>query len=218
MWASLASSTFLSVSVGQYCLFHLTQSRSTSSSATMQKCDGSFSKPNSDKFSHTAQLYFFCISASEFLQSRGGLEPKYNQYIGMAHSLCSGVRSDMQRAWNIDLKTNKQTNKQRNNKETKKQRNKETKKQRNKETKKQRKKERNKQTNKKQKNKRQKGQKTEQQKSREANKRKGKEAGNPKKYGTKRRKTMGYPIRRRPKTTEQISPFCFCFLLVSCFG
>ena len=69
----------------------------------MQKCDGSFSKPNSDKFSHTAQFYFSYSSVSEFLQSRGGLEPKYNQYIGMAHSLCSGVRSDMQRAWIIDL-------------------------------------------------------------------------------------------------------------------
>ena len=113
VWASLASSTFLSVSVGQYCLFHLTQSRSTSSSATMQTCDGSFSKPNSDKFSHTAQFYFFCCSVSEFLQSRGGLEPKYNQYIGMAHSLCSGVRSDMQRVL-ISTQTNKQTNKQMN--------------------------------------------------------------------------------------------------------
>ena len=71
----------------------------------MQKCDGSFSKPNSDKFSHTAQFYFSYSSVSEFLQSRGGLEPKYNQYIGMAHSLCSGARSDMQRAWNIDLNT-----------------------------------------------------------------------------------------------------------------
>ena len=69
----------------------------------VQKGDGSFSTPSSDKFSHTAQFYFFCSSVPEFLQSRAGLEPKYNQYSGMAHSLCSGVRSDMRRAWSIDL-------------------------------------------------------------------------------------------------------------------
>ena len=33
----------------------------------------------------------------------GGLEPKYNEYSGMAHSLCSGVRSDMQWAWSLYL-------------------------------------------------------------------------------------------------------------------
>ena len=94
------------------------------------------SKPNSDKFSHSAQFYFTCSSVPEFLQSMGGLEPKYNEYSGMAHSLCNGVRSDMQWAWSLYLNTNKQTTKQ-TNKQTK-QRNKETKKQRNKETKKQR--------------------------------------------------------------------------------
>ena len=63
------------------------------------------SKPNSDKFSHSAQFYFTCSSVSEFLQSMGGLEPKYNEYSGMAHSLCSGVRSDMQWAWSLYLNT-----------------------------------------------------------------------------------------------------------------
>ena len=63
------------------------------------------SKPNSDKFSHSAQFYFTCSSVPEFLQSMGGLEPKYNEYSGMAHSLCSGVRSDMQWAWSLYLNT-----------------------------------------------------------------------------------------------------------------
>ena len=121
------------------------------------------------------------------------------------------------RAWNIDLKTNKQTNKQRNkqrNKETKKQRNKETKKQRNKETKKERKKQTNKQKAEKQKTERPKNRTTKKQRSKQAERQRSRK---PQKIRNQKKKNNGLsdPKKAENNRTDKsiLLLFLTCFLL-----